>query len=474
LKFNFLGGQHKGFSPNQNTQETVNMFLEVDSSEENKLTLYRVDGKKDFIELPKSPIYNMAEFRGVLYVVAGDSIYKIIETVGGYTYSLIGSADLTLNVTIAANNAGQLCFNSSYTQKAYVLDTNTDTLTQISDPAFYGSPRVDYLDGYGVFVKPNSQQFYISALNDFSSFDALDFASDEADPDNLVTFIVDHRELILFGERTTTVWFNNGGADFPLSRRDGAEMEAGCAAALSVAKLDNTVFFLGRNVYGHGLVYRLNQYVPQIVSNRGIEQMINTFARIDDAIAYAYQKNGHSFYVLTFPTANKTLVYDASIQDPDMAWSVRETYNLGRDRAICHAFAFNKHLVGDYSSGKIFELDENTHTDGGLPIVWSRTSTHIISDYKRIRHKEVVLNFQTGVGLEDGSDPLIYLTYSDDGGHGYITPREASLGVIGQRKNRVMFSRLGQSRDRVYKVFGSAPVKTVFISGFIELEALAT
>ena len=210
MKFNFLGGQHKGFSPNQNTQETVNMFLEVDSSEENKLTWYRVDGKKDFIELPKIPIYNMAEFRGALYVVAGDSIYKIIETVSGYSYSLLGTVDLTFNVTIAANNAGQLCFNSSYTLKAYVLDTNTDTLTQITDPAFCGSPRVDYLDGYGVFVKPNSQQFYISALNDFSSFDALDFASDEADPDNLVTFIVDHRELILFGERTTTVWFNNG------------------------------------------------------------------------------------------------------------------------------------------------------------------------------------------------------------------------------------------------------------------------
>ena len=97
--------------------------------------------------------------------------------------------------------------------------------------------------------------------------------------------------------------------------------------------------------------------------------MINTFARIDDAIAYAYQKNGHSFYVLIFPTANKTIVYDASIQDPDMAWSIRETYNLGRDRATCHTFAFNKHLVGDSQSGKIFELDENTHTDGGLPIV---------------------------------------------------------------------------------------------------------
>ena len=474
MKFNFLGGQHKGFSKNQNSQETVNMFLEVDPSEDNKLTLYRVDGKKDFIELPKSPVYGMSEFRGVLYAVAGDSIYKITTIVDGYGYTLIGDADLLGGVTIAANNAGQLCFNSSYTNKAYVLDTNTDVVTQITHPAFYGSPRVDYLDGYGVFVKPNSQQFYLSALNDFSTFDALDFASDEADPDNLVTFIVDHREAIFFGERVTTVWFNNGGADFPLSRRDGAEMEAGCAAALSVAKLDNTVFFLGRNVYGQGLVYRLNQYTPQIVSNRGIEHMINSFSRIDDAIAYAYQKNGHSFYVLTFPTAQKTLVYDASIQDPDAAWSVRETYGLGNDRAICHAFAFNKHLVGDSQSGKIFELDENTHTDGGEAIAWSRTTAHIIGDYKRVKHKEVVLNFQTGVGLNGNDDPLVFLTYSDDGGHSYITPREASLGVIGQRKNRVMWSRLGQSRDRVYKVFGSEPVKTVLMGGYIEVEASKT
>ena len=150
-------------------------------------------------------------------------------------------------------------------------------------------------------------------------------------------------------------------------------MEVGCAAALSVAKLDNTVFFLGRSNHGTGLVYKLNQYSPQIISNRGIEYLINTFERMDDAFAYTYQKNGHSFYVLTFPTANKTLVYDAAIQDNDLAWSVRETYGLGRDRASCYAFAFGKHLVGDFVSGVLYELDENTHTDAGNPIVWSRT-----------------------------------------------------------------------------------------------------
>jgi len=467
MKFNFLGGQHKGFSSKQNAQETVNMFLEVDPSEENKLTLYRVDGKKTFIELPTQPVYGMAEFRGILYVVSGDYIYRVYQDL---SYVVIGFADLWFDTTIAANNAGQVCFNSGYKNKAYFLETSTFTLSKINTPAFYGSHRVDYLDGYGVFVRPNSQQFYISGLNNFSTFDALDFASDEADPDNLVSFIVDHQELILFGERTSTVWFNSGAADFPLARREGATMEVGCAAALSVAKLDNTVYFLGRSSHGTGLVYKLNQYSPEIISNRGLEYLINSLSRVDDAFAYTYQKNGHSFYVLTFPTDNKTLVYDASIQDPDMAWSVRETYGLGRDRASCYAFAFGKHLVGDFVSGVLYELDEDTHTDGGLPIAWSRTSAHIISDYKRVKHKEVVLNFEQGVGLNGNADPLVYLTYSDDGGHSFITPREASLGVIGQRKNRTMWARLGNSRDRVYRVFGSAPVKTVLVSGFVELE----
>jgi hypothetical protein len=468
MKFNFLGGQHKGFSKNQNSQETVNMFLEVDPSEDNKLTLYRVDGKKAFLTLPTAPIYGMYEFREILYVVAGAYLYKVLND---FSYTTIGAIDLQFDTTITANNAGQVCFNSGVTNKAYVYNTNTGVLAQITDTAFYGSPRVDYLDGYGVFIRPNTQEFYVSAYNDFLTFDGLEFNSNGSDPDNLVTGIVDHRELVLFGRKTTSFWFAVEGTTFSLDRRQGADMEVGCAADLSVAKIDNTVFFLGSNAYGSGLVYKLNQYTPQIISNRGIEYLINTFERVDDAFAYTYQKNGHSFYVLTFPTANKTLVYDAAIQDNDLAWSVRETYGLGRDRASCYAFAFGKHLVGDFVSGVLYELDENTHTDAGLPIAWSRTCAHIISDFKRIKHKEVVLNFETGVGLEDGTDPLVYLTYSDDGGHSYITPREASLGVIGQRKNRVMWARLGNSRDRVYKVLGSEPVKTVLMGGYIDVEA---
>ncbi len=468
MKIPFFGGQKKGFSKNQNAQETVNMFLELDSSEtDTNISLIRVDGKKLFLNLPTVPILSMLEFRGVLYVVTQTQLYKVLFD-GSYT--ALGTVNCDTRTTMTANNAGEIMIVCGVL--GYVLNTNTDTLTQITDAAFYGSPRVDYLDGYGVLVRPNSQQFYITGLEDFNSFDALDFEVDAADPDNLVTHIVDHRELILFGERVSTVWFSSNDATFPLSRREGADMEVGCAAALSVAKLDNTVYFLGRSSHGTGLVYKLNQYVPQIISNRGIEHLINSFNVIDDAFAFTYQKSGHSFYVLTFPSEGKTLVYDASIAEPDLAWHIRETYQKGRDRASCYAFAFGRHLIGDFESGTIYEYDEDTHLDGGQPIAWYRTGQHIIADYKRLRHKEVVLNFERGVGLESGDDPLCYLTYSDDGGHTFITPRECSMGVIGQRKNRTMWARLGQSRDRVYKVFGSAPVKTVLNGGYIEAEQL--
>ena len=466
MQFNFLGGQHKGFSAKQNAQETVNMFVEVDMTEsDNKITLYRVDGKRLEVTLPDAPIYAMAEFRNDVYVAAGSGFYRVTA---GFGVTYLGAVTVTVGASISFNNAGQVCLVSN--NNGYVYDTVSGSLTPMTDPAFYGSVRVDYLSGYGVFIKPNSQQFYISNLNNFLVFNGLDFASDEADPDNLVSFIVDHIELILFGEKTTTVWFVTDDSTFPLARREGATMEVGCSAAHSVAKMDNTVFFLGKSSYGEGLVYKLNQYTPQIISNRGIEFLINSFDRIDDAFAYTYQKNGHSFYVLTFPDANKTLVYDASIPDPDMAWHVRETYNLGRDRSSCHAFAFGKHLVGDCITGNIYSLDENYHYDGDQPIAWSRTSPHIISDFKRLRHIEVVLNFETGVGLEDGSDPLCYLTYSSDGQE-FITPREISMGVIGQRRNRCQTARLGNSRDRVYRVFGSAPVKTVLSGGYIDVKA---
>jgi hypothetical protein len=109
----------------------------------------------------------------------------------------------------------------------------------------------------------------------------------------------------------------------PLQRIQGAFNELGCAAPYSVAKMDNGLFWLGRDRRGEGIVYRANGYSGVRISTHAVEWQIQQYADMSDAIAYTYQQDGHSFYVLVFPSANTTWVYDAATQ----AWHERAGFS---------------------------------------------------------------------------------------------------------------------------------------------------
>ena len=464
MRIPLIGGHNRRFSPNQDAQRTVNLYLDIDPEEpETGAALYKVPGRVQFSVPGSGPIRRMAVFGDYVIAVSGNEVYKI-DNAGNAT--LLGTILISNDRVDMSINVGQCIIVSGL--KAWIY--NGSTLTLVSDPDYPGSEMVDYIGGYFVFFQQDSQQFFISEINEGTQYNALDFAQAEANVDNIVSIIVDHEELLIFGEETTEVWYISGNSDFPLARRQGATMEAGCAAMFSPAKIDNSVFWLGRNSSGAGVIYRADQYNPQIISNRGIEYEISQLSRLDDAIAYTYQEAGHTFYVLTFPTDAKTFVYDASIGDAGKAWHIRETYLQGRDRGNCHVFAFNKHLVGDYGSGQIWHQSLDYFDDGGLPIVWERTSQRIISDYKRMFFRELIINMERGVGLEDGSDPKVYLDWSDDGGHTWCSKREASMGKMGEFLPMVAFTRLGSGRDRVFRITGSDSVKTVILGGYITAE----
>ena len=464
MRIPLAGGQNKRASVNQDAQTLVNLYLEPDSDEpETSPAMYKVPGKSSFSTVGNGPILAMIEFDGAVLAVSGDEVYRI-DSNGNEV--LVGSLSF-LSPSVA-------CSKNRY-QAIFVTDSgawisNGTTLAQVTDTDYPGSLVVDYLAGYFVFAVPDSQQFFVSQLDNGDSYDALDFAQAESNVDDIVTIIVDHEEVWIYGVDTTEVWYNSGASDFPFALRQGATMEVGCAARQSVARVDNTIFWLGRNRSGSGVVYRADGYNPQIISNRGIEHEISKMPETSDAIAYAYQDSGHAFYVLTFPAGGKTFVYDASVQDPGKAWHVRETYGKGRDRGNCHVFAFGRHLVGDFEDGIIWELDRDTYDDGGLPIVWERTFPRIVSDFKRLFFRELVINIERGVGLVDGSTPKIYLDWSDDGGHTWSSKREASMGTVGNYLPMVVFNRLGSARERVFRVSGSDSVKTVILGGYVEVQ----
>ena len=58
-----------------------------------------------------------------------------------------------------------------------------------------------------------------------------------------------------------------------------------------------------------------------------------------------------------------------------------------------------------------------------------------------------------------GIEPHVSLSHSDDGGHTFSPERSISMGKLGNYLRRAIWRRLGQSRDRVWRVTCSEPVK---------------
>jgi hypothetical protein len=209
------------------------------------------------------------------------------------------------------------------------------------------------------------------------------------------------REVWAFGTNSIEVWYDSGATDFPLQRIQGAFNELGCAAPYSIAKMDNGLFWLGRDRRGQGIVYRANGYQGQRISTHAVEWQIQQYSDMSDAIAYTYQQDGHSFYVLIFPTANTTWVYDAATQ----AWHERAGFADGaftRHRSNCQMAFNNKIVVGDFQNGNIYAFDLDVYADNGQIQKWLRTWRALPTgqnNLKRTAHHSLQLDCETGVGL---------------------------------------------------------------------------
>lgn len=465
MDFAFVGASYTTRSGNLSAQTCINLYPEKDEAT-GKYALIGTPGKRKLATLAGGNGIRAAytPSNGDAVVVRGSSLYRVksdwSETFVGALNTNDGPVSIADNGTIAVIVDGPC---------GYLLTLSNNTFSQIIDPAFYGADKVGYLDNYFVFNKPGTQQFYITKVGD-TAFDPLDFASAEGSPDNIVSLIVDHRELWLFGSNSTEVFTNTGATDFPIERLSGAFLEHGCAAKHSVAKMDNTVFWLGADDRGAGTVWRAEGYTPARVSTHALEFAFSSYARLDDAVAYTYQEEGHSFYVLNFPTANKTWAFDAATSLwAERAWT-DSSGNLNRDRANCHMFFAGQHVVGDWEDGRLYAFDLGYYMDDTDFITSIRAAQNIYNDGKMQFFKSLQIEMEEGYGLltGQGEDPQAMLDWSDDGGHTWSNKINRSIGKMGQYRRRVRWLRLGRSRDRIFRLTITDPVKRVIIGATLE------
>lgn len=403
---------------------------------------------------------------GVLYVVSGSTLYSVSSA---WSATSLGSLLSSTGPVSMVDNGISLCVVDG--PNGYVLTLATSAWNTITDPDFLGADKVGFIDGFFVFNDPGTGKFYISSLYG-TDFDALDFATAEGSPDDIVSLIVDHREVWLFGTQTTEVWFNSGGADFPFSRIQGAFIEHGCGAKHSVCKLNNSVFWLGADDKGAGVIFMAEGYQPRRISTHAVEMALQSYGDLSESTAYTYQQDGHAFYVFQAPNAATTWVFDVATG----LWHERFAFVNGvelRHRGACHAFFNLTAVVGDYLNGNLYAFDLATYSDNGAVLRRLRRSPHLTRAMKNVFYAAVELDFEAGTGLDgtgQGSDPQLMMRFSKDGARTWSNERTLSSGQLGQYRRRAIFRRLGVARDMVIEMAMSDPVKTTWIGAEIDAQ----
>ncbi len=399
----------------------VNCFSELaEGDKADMFAVMAIPGLTTFSDIGTQPNRGEHVMDGVLYAVNGTSLYSV-DASGVET--LIGSIPGSLPVQMADNGA-QLAIQSE--TAGYVLDSGTIYTGIVNLGPVSG---LTYIDGYFVWLVADSDQFIISGLNDGLTYDPLDVATVEGNPDNNIGVINDHRELQFFGSQTVEIWYNSGDADFPFERQGNAFIERGIRDRNSLVKIDNSVHFVGDDL----VVYRLSGYEPVRISTHAIEGDI---ANATWFRAFTYTLQGHKQYVLN--TDVGTFAYDMATG----AWHDR--HSLGRvNYRVGYAInAYGRVIMADAYTGKLYIPDLSVNTEDGdeiqmeilLPSIQSQRAKQTLYAYE--------CQIQAGVGNASDADPQIILQYSKDGGSTWSTELSRSMGAVGEYLTRAIW-RLG-------------------------------
>lgn len=420
-----------------------------------QVVLYPTPGLTSFGTMTQSPCRGMFEEQDRVWTIGGTRLFE---------FTSAGGAGTDRGAVVVDSNPATFCSSGDYGgqvfittgTRGYILTLSTNVLTQPVNAVTMGG----YVDGYFVALDAVTSTLRISALADGATWTQT--AQRTAGADRWVALFVNHREIWLFGPKTSEVWYDAGTSPFPFLLYPGSFMEVGCAAGFSVASLDNSVVWLGRDKNGRCMVWRASGYRPQRISTHAVEFAMQGYTTVSDAVAFSYQDQGHSFYVLTFPSANATWVYDAATQ----LWHERGYWNVAdirfdAYRPMYHCFAFNRHLVGDRDGFTMYEMAISQYADvGGDALRRLRRGPIIEHDGRWLTWDDVEFVLEPGIGLASGQgvDPQAMFRFSTDGGFTWSNMRLTTPGAMGNYDTRMMFRQMGRGRRFVPELAVSDPV----------------
>ena len=465
MKIKLVGASYQQRSLPFDAQRTINLFPITDKEGADVASLLGTPGLTLFATCGAGVVRGgFTAGNGRVFFVSNNQLYEL-DSGGGSTVR--GTITSFSGAVTFADNGLELGICDG--TKAYILTYSSNVFAQITDADFPSSVgTIDFIDGYFVVNENATGKFYISALYNGSSWDALDFATAESSPDRLIRVINFVGQLGLLGESTLEIWRNTGDSTFPFSRISGS-VPIGTVSPYTVINIDTSVYWVGSNNQGNGIVYRAQGFTPTRISTETIERILQAEPNPELLRSWTYQQDGHVFLVITGGALETSLVYDLSTG----LWHERAFLNEfgGYEQHLgsCCVYAFGKHLIGDRRNGNIYEMSLDVYSDNGSAIQRRRVYTHLLDELQQVRYNQLTIGFEQGVGLQSGqgSNPLVSLRISKDGARTWGNYYATSIGATGQYTKEVTFRRLGIQQICTFELTISDPVKVAITGSYL-------
>jgi len=622
-RIDFCGGSYTLETMNADAQRVLNVYPELveSGSGRSKMTLMPTPGLAALLTTLDGPPRGQLEFNGLLFVIAGMKFYQInltsLSVFGFPTTPMVVSATPLNGATALANdglpaslaaNENQILMTSAGNVYIYYVNAINDSVTGASIPAgtFKQVPasnftlssgnapvkQVVFCDSFFLALIANSQNIQISnVLDGFNWIPGGSIINGvytggvssqiivSVTPENVVGMAVDHRQVWMLG-RKKIVGYVSGDPFNIFAVQPGAFIEQGAIATFAISQLDNSIFWVSGDDKGSGMGFRLNGLTPQRITTHAVELAWQSYAKISDAVSYSWQTIGHTFWRVLFPSANNgngaTWEYDGATG----LWHECDFLNAVSGQSMGHpswnhSFWNGAHIVGDWRSASLYQMDVGLFDDAGTPIRRVRRAPHVSTELEIMRYDRFILDMETGLGpepplqgagtttlltlkdanniswgvtvLDNGNlqmtsgslgasqtiflnsgattwqlgvsitglltttsvafnaanpsfipmvsvsgtkawdlgvtvvglltttanmqvlarDPVVYLRFSDDGGHTWSSVQPRNAGAAGQYKKRVIWWRLGAARIRTFEVSFSDPVPFRLIDAYI-------
>lgn len=340
------------------------------------------------LDVPCSGVYWWRE-RGFFLAVFGEYLYRVAPDL---SLVMLNGSTTRLHAT------GKATFASN---EYWLYVANGERILAwdgTNPPAFASSPAPDpcshvaYIDGYILGNKTGTRSWYYAEPDpgDASAIHvwAATGLTKEGGPDLLQAIRAAWREVLLVGDRTSEVWFDQGGPTV-FARLEGAFIEMGTPAPHSIVNADNTWIWLNQ----FRQVVRLEGRTPRVISAQ-IELPLRGLTSVSDAVATLMDGK----YILSFPTDDITWVYDLRRQFWSRWGEWREELNdWGRwiGQVSAHVDAFGIDIVGG-KRGNLYLYHPVVVSDDGAVIRCRYRSQHFNHGTYKPKVSHVVFNIKRG------------------------------------------------------------------------------